>query len=179
MSTKKIAALMICALLCGCVAEKPEPSPTETPEAATKKIEVTGSPVDTNDYEPMGKYTLDITGDGTEDLVTLYTSAQRDNRGEMMWDDTQEWILSVETENGVYELYKERIHGFAYINIADYYKKSGDEKVISAHIFGNAFNEIREYSYTDNLFAEKIVYSTDKTAVDGINTIYSSIPSYE
>lgn len=180
MNKKILAAVIGCVMLCGCVpnGQTSEQSESPKPTEAVKKINTTASPKDTSDFEPMGRYETDITGDGSEDLITLYTSAERSENGEMLWDDTQEWLLSAETENGVYELYSERIHGFAYMNVADFYKETGDEKVVSVYIAGNAVNELREYSFSDNAFNENIAYSTDKTAKEGINSLYSSIPEY-
>ena len=85
------------------------------------------------------EYSADITGDGEDDMITLYTSVQRDMSGELMWDDTQEWVLQAETAEGVYDLYDERIHGNAYMNVADFYNEDGDIKVISLIILLSPF----------------------------------------
>lgn len=179
--------LIMSFLLCGCAAEQGKTDnqqtqePTQTAEAVkeTKKINVTSTPKDVGKWEPLGRYSVDMTGDGEDDTITLYTSAQRDMKGEIMWDDTQEWVLRAETAEGVYELYNERIHGNAYMNVADFYNKDEDSKVISLIIAGNSFNEIREYSFNGKEFEEKIAYSTDDIAEEGINSFYSSIPAYE
>lgn len=181
------AGLIMSLLLCGCASEqsKSESEQTEPPAETVnavkeiKKIDVNSAPKDVGDWEPLGRYSIDITGDGEDDMITLYTSAQRDMSGEIMWDDTQEWVLQAETAEGVYDLYDERIHGNAYMNIADFYNEDGDIKVISLIIAGNSFNEIREYSYNGKEFEEKIAYSTDDTSSEGINSVYSSIPLYE
>ena len=179
--------LIMSLLLCGCTAEQGKTDnqqtqePIQTAEALkeTKKINVTSTPKDVGKWEPLGRYSVDMTGDGEDDTITLYTSAQRDMRGEIMWDDTQEWVLRVETAEGVYDLYNERIHGNAYMNVADFYNKAEDSKVISLIIAGNSFNEIREYSFNGKEFEENIAYSTDDTTEEGINSFYSSIPAYE
>ncbi len=152
---------------------------SQTEENEKTEIDITSSPVNVEGYEAMSKCMYDVTNDGNEDTITLYTSAQRDMTGEMMWDDTQEWVLQVETDNGVYDLFNERIHGRAYFDVSDYYNEGTGQKVISLYIAGRTFNEIREYFFDDGKFIEETVYTTDEKAKEGIGTLYSSIPDYE
>ena len=153
---------------------------TEEPEDERKtEIDITSSPVNVEGYEALSKCMYDVINNGNEDTITLYTSAQRDMTGEMLWDDTQEWVLQVETDNGVYDLYDERIHGRAYLNVSDYYNDATEQKVISLYIAGKSFNEIREYYFEEGKFIEEIAYTTDDNAKEGIGTLYSSIPDYE
>lgn len=154
-------------------------SSSQPEENKKTKISVTPSPIDVNGYEALSKCMYDVINDGNEDIITLYTSAERDMTGEMMWDDTQEWVLQVETDKGVYDLYDERIHGRAYLNVSDYYNDGDEQKVISLYIAGKSFNEIREYRFDDGKFIEETAYSTDNNANEGIGTLYSSIPDYE
>ena len=184
--TLLITSLLLCATLSGCSGgemplESQTPAPVQTAEAdkKTKDMKVISSPKDVGTWEPMGKYTQDVTGDGEDDIITLYTSAQRDARGEMMWDDTQEWVLRVETAEGVYDLYDERIHGYVYMSVSDVYDKDEDKKLISLYIDGNSFREVRDYMYSENKFTETVAYSTDDLSSEGISEIYSSIPQYE
>ena len=188
--TRLLTSLLLCGTLCGCSGglfepqppkESETPVPTETAESAkkTKSIKIVSSPKDVGKWEPMGKYTADVNDDGEDDIITLYTSAQRDNRGEMMWDDTQEWVLRVETADGVYDLYDERIHGYAYLSVSDAYNKDKDQKLISLYISGNSFREVRDYMYDSDKFTETVAYSTDDFAAEGISEIYTSIPQYE
>lgn len=186
-----IISLLLCAALSGCFGrelnhsepkESQNPASTQTAEAEKKKtkdIRVISSPKDVSAWEPMGKYTADVTGDGEDDIITLYTSAQRDRKGEMMWDDTQEWVLRVEAAEGVYDLYDERIHGYIYMSVSDVYDKDEDKKLISLYADGNSFHEIRDYMYNGNKFTETVAYSTDDLSTEGISEIYSSIPRYE
>lgn len=57
------------------------------------------------DYTLLDSYKFDINGDGTEEIIGLYTTAQRDSKGEIMWDDGQVWILAVHGVDKDYELY--------------------------------------------------------------------------
>ena len=151
-------------------------------EIDNRKLTIVGnnpSYEDIDKFEPLAQFFEDIIKDGNSDKITLYTSAGRDMKGEMMWDDSQVWILRIETENGIHDLYNERISGYAYMNVSDYYNGGESEKVISLYIFANTFNEIREYRFDGENFVEEIVYSTDSTAKEGIGTLYSSVPKYE
>ena len=96
-----------------------------------------------------------------------------------MWDDTQEWIVQVETDDGVYELYKSKVHGNVYMNVSDFYTDNGDKKVVTVFVTTNASNEVREYIYEDNSFVEHFVYTTDTLANQGINPMYTTIPQYK
>lgn len=135
--------------------------------------------VDKYMYEPVARYTTNIISEENEDIITLYTSAQRDMRGDMMWDDTQDWVLQVKTGNEVRELYKQRLHGSVYFNVSDYYNDGIDEKVITLFITTNASNEIREYRYNGENYIETVVYTSDEAANEGIGRHYTSIPMYE
>lgn len=145
----------------------------------TRLIEKSNNPVKVDNYEPMGRFLTNVINDEKEDKITLYTSAMRDKRGNMMWDDTQNWVLQVETEDGVYDLYDERIHGFCYVNVSDYYHDQTSEIVISLYIESNAFNEVRVYRVAKGEFIETIEYSTNEIASEGISKLYSSVPDYE
>ena len=144
----------------------------------TKSIQISSQPSDVSLFEPMGKYEGGITKNENDDLITLYTSATRGDDGQMQWDDSQEWILQVETDDGVYELYNERIQGNVYMSVSDYFSDKGDKSVITLFIVTNTSNEVREYSYSDKSFEERITYTTNDFANEGINPLYSSIPQY-
>ncbi|MFA5522957.1 MAG: hypothetical protein WDA24_01240 [Tissierellales bacterium] len=61
--------------------------------------------MDLEDYTQLDLYKYDITGDGTEEIIGVYTTAQRDSKGEVMWDDGQNWVLVVHGADKDYELY--------------------------------------------------------------------------
>jgi hypothetical protein len=41
----------------------------------------------------LDSFALDLTGDGEEERVELYANVERDQRGRLMWDDGQRWML--------------------------------------------------------------------------------------
>lgn len=166
---KTVLALLIALSLCGCTsvqqASDPETSPAVTPNttqagesaAPERKIEISG---DTSKYDAMTKYedcVTDITGSG-EDEIALLTSAEKDPEGEFMWDDSQDWALTVKNGSGVYVLYDENTRGTPALNVSEYYDDGST--VIRLTLSSSSGFEIREYRYSDNAFSEKVAYST-------------------
>lgn len=142
-----------------------------------RKIKIDAEERDFSETELLGQYNTELDGMGT--VVSLYTSAMRDKRGNLMWDDTQEWILTAETADGSYTLYDGRINGRAYMSVFDSYGENSDEIVISLHLFANTFNEIREYRFENGEFEENISYTTDDSFSEGIGELYNSVPQYK
>lgn len=114
-----------------------------------------------------------ISGADEEDEIVLFTDAKKDDQGEFMWDDSQNWALVVISRDGIYPLYEAYQHGRLHMNMSEYYE-DGDNPVpvIRLSISTSAGFEIREYRYTDKKFTEKKAFETGE-----INEI--SINSYE
>lgn len=176
--------LMSFALISGCdrqVETQNSPSPDTTPVVGDtqsrykKNSRYNNPPADITGWELLGICEVDVTADGEEDKIELYTSAQRDMTGELMWDDSQFWSLRV---NGR-ELFYERLNGDVYFNVSDHYNNGKTQSVIALMMVTGAHYEIREYYIENNEAYETSVYTTDDTANEGINLIYSSIPDYE
>ncbi len=113
----------------------------------------------------------DITGDGVNDLITLYTSAESDDKG-ILWDDSQSWILEVsDGESGYYTILNTQIsNGSVYYEVSEL---SGGERSIIVYITSGAGTDITQYVFGRSGFEETNVYSAD-----GINRVHSSIPWY-
>ncbi len=157
-----------------------EPLQGDEKQEISRVIGMAEAPIDVSGWEPMGKYECDVLNNSKQQTITLYTSAQRDKKGDMMWDDTQEWLLKVETEDGEYDLYSERIHGSAYMGVYDYYGDEDEEKVITLYIETNSGNRITNYVFNDEgNFEESVVYSDNDYATHGTSMLYTSIPEYE
>ena len=177
---KILFAIFAICMLTACT--KTEPVINDEPvvqEENVKIISMAGEDKSLDNFELLGQHTVAIDGIEKETCISLYTSAMRDKKGELMWDDTQEWVLSAETALGNYMLYDERINGRAYMKVIDSYNDDGDEIVINLHIYANTYNEIREYRFNGEEFEERICYTTDETSTQGISELYSSIPDYE
>ena len=178
---KKILAIMlIMCMITACT--QTEPVINDEPVIETenmKLINKTEEVKNLDKFELLGHQSVEIDGIENETSIGLYTSAMRDKKGELMWDDTQEWVLRAETEAGNYVLYDERTNGRAYMKVFNSYNDNGDEIIINLHIYANTYNEIREYRFNGEAFEERICYSTDETSTQGISEIYTSIPDYE
>lgn len=126
--------------------------------------EGTWSTVDSSNY--------DITGDGVNDMITLYTSAEADDKG-ILWDDTQNWILEVsDGESGYYTLLNMTLsNGAVYYEVSEL---SGGERSMIVYITSGAGTDITQYVFGRSGFEEKDIYSAD-----GINRVHSSIPWYK
>lgn len=148
-------------------------------EKTDKIIEKDTEKKDVSEFELLGQYNGTMDGGETEACISLYTSAMRDKRGNLMWDDTQEWILTAETADGSYTLYDGRINGRAYMSVFDSYGENSDAVVINLHLFANTSNEIREYRFENGAFVEKISYTTDNSFSGGIGELYNSVPQYK
>ena len=183
---KKILMLIIVlSMVCACTPTKNvttnetvETPGTVTPvkEEKVNIIEKSNEEMSFDNFELLGQYDVQI----DEDVeCNLYTSAQRDKKGELMWDDSQEWVLEAKTSLGTYVLYDERISGRAYMNVINSYNDDQEETIINLHIYANTYNEIREYRFNGEAFEERLIYSTDETSNQGIGELYTSIPSYE
>lgn len=49
---------------------------------------------------------IDIDKDGKDERVEMYTSATKDDEGNMMWDDKNEWLLMFVKDNNTIKLFE-------------------------------------------------------------------------
>lgn len=188
---KKIltSLLLMSVLLCGCSFDKEQVQQQEENKVLenevtdeNKEVKIVGNnpPKDVTGWEPMAQYEFDFNGNGEDDILTLYTSAQRDKKGDMMWDDSQWWVLELkaDNENGVRNLFDARVSGSVYMNVSDFYGEDS-QKVVTLFISGNSSDEIREYRFDKENYTQTIAYTTNKAAAEGISKLYSSVPAYE
>lgn len=103
--------------------------------------------------------------------ITLYTSAQKED-GEILWDDSQKWLVEVSDGNGgYYTLYDQYVtNGSVYYDISE--KESG-EKLINVYTMTSAGTTIMQYTYSDEKFTEKTVYNSGS-----VNRMFATFPSY-
>jgi hypothetical protein len=110
-----------------------------------------------------------VDDDGNEESIELYTSAQKDSKGEIMWDDGQKWLLLVRDEDKDYVLFDD------FIQLGDLefwlYTENEGKYHISTLIPASAGLSFTDYTYDEekNVFVKKDVYKAS-----GINLIYSS-----
>ena len=175
--------LLTLCLLSGCNTAVTTTNPDVLPEEENIKLIPKQNPEDEafdfDNYELLGECHTDFREIENEEVVHLYTSAKRDKKGTLMWDDTQEWLLTFTTDDASYVLFNERIPGTAYMKVLDMYSEQKDTTVINLHVYANTYHEIREYRFNNDAFEERVLYTTDDLADQGISELYSTIPEYK
>ena len=121
----------------------------------------------------LSEFSIDIDEDGVAEKIVLYTSAERDTEGVMMWDDGQQWLLVVEKDTEYYTLFKGYIQlGQGYCEV--YYDVSNTlniDFIISTSMGIKITTFI--YDKEQSVFIEKASYNSVEQ-----NKIFSTIPSY-
>ncbi len=110
----------------------------------------------------------DLNGNGNEEIIELYTTAERDSSGEVLWDDGQKWFLIVKDEDREYVLFDEYVQ----LGVLDYWIfSSKDECHIVTLQTGSAVFKLSEYSYVDDkdAFMKKEIYNPEF-----LNVVYGS-----
>ena len=177
---KKILAAALCLLMltsCGPnssdTPSTPEPAPpTASPSGQNNSVKKMISPSDKSPIDDswtiLGETFMTIDGDFAD--IYLATTAERGEDGYMLWDDSQEWALTVVTENETYVLLNEYLHGKLYIDVTT----KGETPVISVIQTTTVGLSVTEYVYENGAF-----YSQNVIVPDGNgNNIYNSIPDY-
>ena len=87
----------------------------------------------------------DITGDGIDDKISLYTSAGKDQEGRIMWDDGQFFLLIFNDGEKDYGLFNERVQiGRVYYSIFD-----GDDSGLFVMVATYAGVNFMKFTYGD------------------------------
>lgn len=74
--------------------------------------EVLINPVDkvnVDNLSLLDEFAIDFDNDGIEEKIGMYTSAQKDSNGEVMWDDGQNWLFIVQDTDKDYVLVDEYV----------------------------------------------------------------------
>lgn len=113
----------------------------------------------------------DINGDGSKETIGLYTSAETES-GEVLWDDTQKWVLEIRIDGEYYILLNQSIsNGRVYFDIDEL---TDGTNTITVYNVSSAGTSIKQYSYSKTGFVEKTLYNSE-----AVNKIYSGIPEYK
>ena len=136
-------------------------------EEDVKSIPISAGKVDVDSLTLVSTVETVVTDTDREDLINLYTSAMKDENGELILDDGQEWKLIVHTENGDFVLFDEYVQGMPlelYV-----FTEDGDFRIATVQA-GTANLTLTEYKYDQdsNTFQSKTGYN----AIDNINMIY-------
>ncbi|MDR7855366.1 hypothetical protein [Tissierella sp.] len=151
--------------------ENPQEDPSDEELESEPKgtiIEATNK-VDVAKLSLLDSYIFDIDGDGTEETISLYTAAEKDSKGEIMWDDGQNWKLLVEGVDKDYVLFDDYVQ-LGTIKFHVY--TSDDDFYVSTIQTGTASLKFTEYSFdkeTKN-FISNVKFET----TGNVNMLHSS-----
>lgn len=169
-----IAFLVV--FLIGCQNEKQNNVPQQSEiKTETRLIEAVASgSVETEGMTKLKEFSVDLDSDNAEEKIELYTAALRNEKGEMLWDDGQNWILLVNDGDKSYPLFSQYVQlGVVYFTVS----KSSENPVPNITVIvptGTGFS-MMGYSYAGekNGFTEEPLYKSKDD-----NWVYSSIPGY-
>lgn len=134
-----------------------------------KSIPLTKGRLDVEELTLADTVETVVTNPDREDNINLYTSAGRDDSGELMLDDGQEWKLIVHTEEGDYLLFDDYVQGKPlglYV-----FTEDEDLRIVTLQS-GTANLNLNEYRYDRE---SKTFTLTEKyEAIDNINMIYNN-----
>lgn len=124
--------------------------------------------VDTSFLTLLDSTSVDFNGDGKEESISMYTTAQRDENGEMAWDDGQKWFLIVSNEDQEYVLFDDYVQLGA---LEFWLFTSKDKYHIMTLQTGSAVLKLSDYMYDDEkeTFVKKDIFNPEF-----LNVIYSS-----
>ena len=126
--------------------------------------------LDTNGYNTVSQYEYDFDSDGKLDTLSILTTAQVVD-GQVIADDGQNWMVTVNTQNGVYMLYDQYLQiGSIQLDIGELYDKETTNVIILTQTSG-AEKSIIQYTYESGTFNEELVYSLNDYAAEGSNIV--------
>ncbi|HYF81804.1 MAG TPA: hypothetical protein VEB00_02075 [Clostridia bacterium] len=179
MKRSRYALIVIAFLLLtlvGCQSkEQSDVQPQPEIKADTKLIEAVASDsINTEGMTKLGEFSNDIDMDNIEEKIELFTAAGRDEKGEMGWDDGQDWVLVVRDGDKSYPLLSQYVQlGVVYFTVSN----SGEEPTqnITVIVAEGASFSMMGYAFDKekNGFREEPLYKSEDDC-----WIYSSMPSY-
>lgn len=117
----------------------------------------------------IDEYIIDFNSDDYDEKIAMYVAADRDDSGEIMWDDGQRWVLVVHGDNKDYVLYDDYVQlGSIQFNVFT----ADDEFNIVTKSVRTASLDISQYRYdeTNDSFIQTVPYSVD----GNVNMLHSS-----
>ena len=174
----KIAILIVAIIfpLTGCQVGKSSPPVGQDKKSEEKKVILAKSvdPSKEGSWTKLSEFTIDLDGDEKEETIGLYTSAERDAKGEIMWDDGQNWLLLVEDDNFYYPLFSRYVQlGSVYFTIA--YHGEEKEPTVTVLVSTGGGLTLTNYLYDSKSqgYLEKLDYDSGP-----INSMFTSFPGY-
>ncbi len=141
----------------------------EEKEEEPEIIKATGSSAEPGTWTLLDSYSYDLDKDGTDEAVNLYTSSLKDEKGNMMWDDGQYFLLEMVDGGIAFELFNE------YVQIGRVYFAVNDDDTTGIILLVSTFAGIRLESFTyvpdETAFEHKQVFGSGD-----LNIVYNSMP---
>ncbi|MDD2421695.1 MAG: hypothetical protein PHU78_06105 [Heliobacteriaceae bacterium] len=184
MKHTRLLVLLLCfgIFLTGCqtTGEKPANDPPATngqqvQQPESQLVPAGDDPKKTERWTMLSEVYVDLNLDGKEEHLGLFTTAERDKKGNMMWDDGQKWLLVVQDEQKFYPLFSEYVQlGSVYFNVAAYGEKEPPK--VTVIVSTGSDLKLTNYSYAKDKdgYQEEPLYDSK-----AINRIFTSLPEYK
>lgn len=125
--------------------------------------------VDISNLTLLDQYIYDFNLDGFDEKISMYTAAQKDEKGNIMWDDGQRWLFVVEGKDQDYVLFDDYVQ----IGTINYhiYTENDEFNILTSHV-GTANLTLSNYKYNnkDQIFIKSISFDTS----GNVNMLHSS-----
>ena len=185
-----LCLLMLVMAISGCGKDEPAISGSQENDknAETSKLEqfVEIKPGKISDeietLTEVTSYVGDVDGDGSDESVVLSTPAQRNAKGEFLWNDGQDWALYVKDTNDAYVLFDGFVQaGNVYFEVSDYYMADGTQPKISVIVSTSAGFSVKSYTFEKekSVYLEEVLFDTKEVTEAGINRRFSSLPEID
>jgi hypothetical protein len=89
-----------------------------------KGLTITAKEIESYPVSLYDQTTFDLDGDGEQEQIEMYVNAEKDETGEYMWDDGQNWLLVVKDGGKTYPLFD----GWVQIGKLSFWLIESDEK---------------------------------------------------
>lgn len=125
--------------------------------------------VDLSNLTLLDQYIYDFNLDGFDEKISMYTAAQRDENGNIMWDDGQRWLFVVEGKDEDYVLFDDYVQ-LANINY-HVYTEDDEFNIVSSYV-GGANLTLSNYKYDtqNHVFLKSTSFDTS----GNVNMLHSS-----
>lgn len=174
--TVLLMILSLTIILNGCQIQENKVNVDNTEKKTETKLirETTNDPRLNTSWTKIKEFNVDLDRDSKEDNIGLYTTAERDKQGNLMWDDGQKWLLLVQSGDKFYSLLSEYVQlGSVYFTVSKY----SEDTVMKVTVIVPTGTNLKmlSYSFDKNQqgFIEEPIYNSKED-----NFIYTSIPDY-
>jgi hypothetical protein len=130
--------------------------------------------IDSSIMTKLDEFSYDLDLDNSEEKIDLYTAARRNEKGEMSWDDGQNWLLVVWDGDKAYPLLSEYVQlGSVYFTVSN--NGVGEVSNINVIVHTGAGFSLKTYAFNKDRggFIGESVYNSKDT-----NFIHTSMPGY-